>query len=75
MEVTEIVILWLSTDKGRRKETAQSFVTNKIIPSYSKIITFLIQKHFKTETVTVNLGKINSNYLQDGNWESMEMKG
>ena len=37
--------------------------------------TFLIQKYFKTVTVTVILGKINSDDFQDGNWESMEMKG
>ena len=42
-----------------------------------EMITFLIQKHFKTATVTGNgkFGKINSNDFQDGNWVSMEMKG
>ena len=39
-----------------------------------EILTFLIQKHFKTVTVTDNLWEINSNDFQDGNWESMEMK-
>ena len=39
-----------------------------------EIITFLIQKHFRMVTVTVLLGKINSNDFQDGNWESMEVK-
>ena len=39
-----------------------------------EISTFLIQKHFKTVTVTVILGEINSNDFQDGNWEPMEMK-
>ena len=40
-----------------------------------EIISCLIQKHFKTVTVTVIFEEINSNYFQDGNWESMEMKG
>ena len=43
-----------------------------------QIITFLIPKHSKTGTITVTvtviLGEINSNDIQDGNWESMEMK-
>ena len=40
-----------------------------------EIITFLIQKHFKTVTVNGNFEEINSNDFLDGNWESMEMKG
>ena len=46
-----------------------------VVPVIFETITFLIQKHFKTVTVTVNSEKINSNYFQDGNWESKEMKG
>ena len=42
---------------------------------YIRIITFLIQKHFKTVTVTVLFEEINSNDFLDGDWESMEMKG
>ena len=38
-------------------------------------ITFLIQKHFKTVTVTIILKKIKSHDFQDGNWEPMETKG
>ena len=38
-------------------------------------ITFLVRKHFKTVTVTVVSGKINSNDFQDGNWESNGNKG
>ena len=40
-----------------------------------EISTFQIQKHFKTVTVTVKFGEINSTDFQDGNWESMEIKG
>ena len=40
-----------------------------------EIITFLIQKRFKTVTVTVILREINSNDFLDGNWEPMEIKG
>ena len=53
-----------------------NFVLQTCRPTFIfEIITFLIQKHFKTVTVTVILGKINSNYFQDGNWEPMQMKG
>ena len=49
-----------------------SKISNTVI---FKIITFLIQNHFKTVTVTVIFGEISSNDIHDGNWESMEMKG
>ena len=32
-------------------------------------------KTFQDGNGNGNFGKINSNYFQDGNWESMEMKG
>ena len=39
-----------------------------------EIITFPDSNTFQDGNGNGNLGEINSNYFQDGNWESMEMK-
>ena len=49
-------------------------LVHRILPAKNntvvfEIITLLIQKHFKTVTITVVLRKNNSNDFQDGNWE------
>ena len=63
-----------STNFSCKKSKAWKLLETKSTVIF-EIITFLIQKHFKTVTVTVILKKLIQMTFLDGNWESMEMKG